>query len=227
MVLFTQRREEWLRIPGVFASNYSENVELVGTEPCDHLIPHRCQYLWSGVASHSVAFFCILHHRFRPFSSYSVGGRSCSSSTQRTLFSMAKGLPIGVTAVVKPLGKGQSEVKAALKGTEPLHEVCTNSKSPGPQCSRTRPSGWRSTMCRSVLGLRWKSRCNRPARTPAGANRKSKPDNNYVDRHVFAKLQQLQILPSTLATGGGFLRRVSVQELGFFGKAVSKSAGTS
>ena len=35
------------------------------------------------------------------------------------------------------------------------------------------------------------------------------PENNYIDRHINAKLQRLQILPSELATDAEFLRRVS------------------
>ena len=40
------------------------------------------------------------------------------------------------------------------------------------------------------------------------------PENNYIDRHVNAKLQRLQILPSDLTTDAEILRRVSFDLIG-------------
>lgn len=40
------------------------------------------------------------------------------------------------------------------------------------------------------------------------------PENNFVDRHVFAKLRQLHLLPSDLATDEEFLRRVYLDVCG-------------
>ena len=40
------------------------------------------------------------------------------------------------------------------------------------------------------------------------------PENNFVDHHVFQKLQQLQILPSELCTDEEFIRRVNLDVIG-------------
>ena len=40
------------------------------------------------------------------------------------------------------------------------------------------------------------------------------PENNYIDKHVFAKLRELQIQPSELCTDAEFLRRVYVDVAG-------------
>ena len=42
----------------------------------------------------------------------------------------------------------------------------------------------------------------------------SPPENNFVDHHVFAKLEQLQILPSDLCTDEEFIRRVYLDVIG-------------
>ena len=40
------------------------------------------------------------------------------------------------------------------------------------------------------------------------------PENNYIDRHVFAKLRTLRMLPSDLCSDAVFLRRAYLDTLG-------------
>ncbi len=40
------------------------------------------------------------------------------------------------------------------------------------------------------------------------------PENNYIDREVFAKLKKLNIVPSDLSTDGEFLRRIYIDAIG-------------
>ena len=40
------------------------------------------------------------------------------------------------------------------------------------------------------------------------------PTNNFIDKHIHAKLQQVQVLPSELTTDAEFLRRVSLDTIG-------------
>lgn len=56
----------------------------------------------------------------------------------------------------------------------------------------------RMTFLRDVEGFAW----NNP------------PENNFVDRHVFAKLEQMQILPSELCTDDEFIRRANLDVIG-------------
>ncbi|MCS7270978.1 MAG: DUF1549 domain-containing protein, partial [Gemmataceae bacterium] len=40
------------------------------------------------------------------------------------------------------------------------------------------------------------------------------PEHNYIDKHVFARLKQMHLLPSELCTDGDFVRRVYLDALG-------------
>ncbi len=54
---------------------------------------------------------------------------------------------------------------------------------------------------------------------PAGASsRASVPRNNYIDKHVFAKLERLRITPSGLSSDEQFLRRVYLDTVGLLPK---------
>ncbi len=50
------------------------------------------------------------------------------------------------------------------------------------------------------------------------------PENNFVDHHVFAKLHQLEILPSDLCTDEEFIRRVYLDVIGILPTAAETSA---
>src|SRR6202034_1061058 len=50
------------------------------------------------------------------------------------------------------------------------------------------------------------------------------PENNYVDKHVFAKLKMLNILPSDLCTDQEFIRRVYMDVCGVLPTAAEAKA---
>ncbi len=53
-----------------------------------------------------------------------------------------------------------------------------------------------------------------PMEMPAGFKYPDVPQNNYIDREVFAKLRRLNITPSDLASDNEFLRRVTIDTVG-------------
>jgi hypothetical protein len=53
-----------------------------------------------------------------------------------------------------------------------------------------------------------------PAAAPAGFVYPSWPENNFIDRHVFAKLRKLNVVPSDPAGDAEFLRRVTLDTIG-------------
>ncbi len=53
-----------------------------------------------------------------------------------------------------------------------------------------------------------------PMELPAGFQYPKVAQNNYVDREVFAKLRQLNMVPSDLSTDEEFLRRVTIDTIG-------------
>lgn len=53
-----------------------------------------------------------------------------------------------------------------------------------------------------------------PLEASAGFQYPKVPENNYVDRHVFAKLRRLNMVPSDLSSDLEFLRRVTIDTIG-------------
>jgi hypothetical protein len=53
-----------------------------------------------------------------------------------------------------------------------------------------------------------------PLTLPRGVVYPKVPENNYIDREVFAKLRRLRILPSELSGDAEFLRRVTIDTIG-------------